>query len=1200
MRLLTLSLLILLLCVSVLGQDYTINTFAGGGLPENMPAISAMFGFVEGVAVDHAGNLFIPVPDYAIVVRMDQNGFLTRVAGNGIGGFGGDGGPATEAQLLQPNGLAVDAAGNLYIADYGNNRVRKVSNGIITTVAGNGFQGPAGDGGPATQASLGYPMRVAVDGAGNLYIADTTNNCVRKVSNGIITTVVGYGTQGYSGDGGPATSAWLHYPEGVAVDAAGDLYISDTFNNVIRKVSNGVITTVAGNGTLGYGGDGGPGTSASLYYPGGIALDASGSVFIADEGNCRIRKLSNGSITTVAGNGSWGWSGDNGPATSAEVWSPEDVAVDASGNLYFPSDSFSGFFHIRKVSSGVITTVAGGGFSVGDNGPSTSGQLFMPQGLAVDVAGNVYIADSWNDRIRKVSQGIITTVAGTSVQAYGGDGGPAAIATLSDPSGVAVDSSGSIFIADTANGRVRKVANGIITTVAGDGGQSYSGDGGPATSAGLSNPAAVAVDAAGAIYIADGNRVRKVAGGIITTVAGDGTSGFSGDGGPATSAQLNGPTAVAVDAESNIYIVDAGNVRIREVSNGVITTVAQLNSPRSLAVDSAGNLYVGDGLNVRKISGGVMTTIAGNGTPGFSGDGGPATSAALSGVYGMAVDIAGNVYISDGDRIRILVPSVPSLAVQGASFAAAAGGGSIPVTAPSSVAWTATSNDSWITITNGASGTGSGSVSFSLQANTGAARSGTITIAGQMFTIEQESASTVGLSFAGSLAQIASAGGWDTSLTLVNLGTAPGEALLNFFANDGSTPLLPFTFPQQPSMGTILGATFDENLNANATLVLDTTGPATQTAAVGWSELLASQGIDGFAIFTNTISNQEAVVPLETRNAGSYVLAFDNTGIVTTGVAITNLIPWSMSVGVVIRDDTGAQIGTGAIHLDAQGHNSFMMTDATYGFPITASKRGTMEFDTPHGGRISVLGLRANVAALTSLPVLANVGTTGGIMPHVASGGGWQTIFTLVNTGATSANATLNFFDDNGSALSLPLSFPQTGATVTESTVSQALAAGATLVIVTQGLNSGNSVTGSAQLTTNGNIGGFAIFQNTAAGQEAVVPLEAGSAKSYTLAFDNTNNLATGVALANVTSAAVSVNVIVRDATGAQIGTGTIGLAADNHESFMLTDATQGFPVTAGIRGTVEFDTPSAGQIGAVGIRATVAGAFTTIPVMTK
>ncbi len=673
MRLLpAVSLAWLTLC-SGFGQTYTISTFAGGGLPVNLPGTSAGLGFVGGVAVDSAGNVFITTYVYNVVLRLDaKTGVLSLVAGTGGAGFGGDDGPAIGAQLNGPEGIAVDSAGNLYIADTYNHRIRQVSNGVITTVAGGGSF--LGDNGPATSALLLSPYGVAVDSAGNLYIADDANNRIRKVSNGVITTVAGNGTPGFSGDNGPATSAELYLPEGVAVDSAGNLYIADTFNNCIRKVSNGVITTVAGNGTYGFSGDNGPAISAELQYPFGVAVDSAGNLYIAQSN--RIRKVSNGVITTVAGNGPYGFSGDNGPATSAGLGAPQGGAVDSAGNLYI-ADTFNN--RVRKVSNGVITTVAGGGSSLGDNGLAISAQLYFPGGVVVDSAGNLYITDTFNDRIRKVSNGEIVTVAGNGTYGFSGDNRPATSAELSDPGGAAVDSAGNLYIADSGSSRVRKVSNGVITTVAGNGTPGFSGDNGPATSAELISPSGVAVDTAGNLYIADsGNsRVRKVSNGAITTVAGNGTPGFSGDNGPATSAQLNSPFSVAVDAPGNLYIADSGSSRIRKVSNGVITTVAgngavgfggdnglatsaQLSNPGSVAVDSAGNLYIADSGNnrIRKVSNGVITTVAGNGAAGFSGDNGPAASAELFLPSGVAVDSGGNVYFADSDnnRIRWLQP----------------------------------------------------------------------------------------------------------------------------------------------------------------------------------------------------------------------------------------------------------------------------------------------------------------------------------------------------------------------------------------------------------------------------------------------------------------------------------------------------------------------------------------------------------------
>jgi uncharacterized protein (TIGR03437 family) len=352
--------------------------------------------------------------------------------------------------------------------------------GTITTVAGNGSSGFSGDGGLATSASFSYAYNVAVDSSGNLFIADTSNNRIRKVSaSGIITTVAGngnvdqFGNGTFSGDGGPATSASLSRPFGIAVDALGNLFIADTDNHRIRKVSgSGIITTVAGSGATGQGGggfsgDGGPATSALLHYPGGVAVDAMGNLFIADSNNSRIRKVSaSGVITTVAGNGVQGSSGDGGPAVSASL-DVDGVAVDASGNLFITGARSN---RIRKVSaSGVITTVAGNGndsFS-GDGGPATSASLNGPLNSALDLSGNLFIADTSNNRIRMVSAGgIITTVAGngpsctgtTACGGFSGDGGPATSASLSEPAGVTVDASGNLFIADSVNGRIRKVS----------------------------------------------------------------------------------------------------------------------------------------------------------------------------------------------------------------------------------------------------------------------------------------------------------------------------------------------------------------------------------------------------------------------------------------------------------------------------------------------------------------------------------------------------------------------------------------------------------------------------------------------------------------------------------------------------------------------------------------------------------------------
>jgi uncharacterized protein (TIGR03437 family) len=335
-----------------------------------------------------------------------QNGIITTVAGSGPIGFSGDGGLATSASLSFPYGVAADALENLFIADQGNNRIRRVSaTGTITTVSGTGTVGFSGDGGPATSAELNSPFGIAVDASGNLFIADTSNNRIRKVSaSGIITTVAGNGSVGFAGDGGPATSASLNQPIGVAVDTSGNLFIADSLNSRIRKVSAaGIIATFAGGGTAVVG-DGGPATSAFLSLPYGVAADAAGNLFIADLLGNRIRKVSaNGIITTIAGIGTCCFSSDGGPAVSALVGQPTGVAVDASGNVFIADRDNN---RIREVSvSGIIATVAGNGtagFS-GDGGPATAAELYEPSGVAVTPSGNLFIADYVNNRIRKVS-----------------------------------------------------------------------------------------------------------------------------------------------------------------------------------------------------------------------------------------------------------------------------------------------------------------------------------------------------------------------------------------------------------------------------------------------------------------------------------------------------------------------------------------------------------------------------------------------------------------------------------------------------------------------------------------------------------------------------------------------------------------------------------------------------------------------------
>src|SRR5436309_3561826 len=509
------SLLVVILSPVLNGVAQTITTYAGPPLPVlGALATTQYFDRTEGIAPDGAGGFYFSSSPENRVYRVAADGVLSLIAGTGTSGFSGDGGPAVSARLSYPGNLVVDGSGNLYIADWGNDRIRKVNTeGIISTIAGNGKERFEGDGGAATSASLNGPRGVAVDPAGNVYIADRGNSRIRKVDTvGLISTIAGNGTSGFSGDGGLATAASFD-AWSLAVDVSGNLYITDARNHRVRKVNAaGIISTVAGDGGDIFGGDGGPATATSVL-PVDIFVDPGGNLYLADA-SYRLRKVNgDGIITTIACNGTSGFTGDGGPATAASC---------------------------------------------------------VPYRVARDSAGNLYVADGSSRRIRKVSAaGIITTVAGRGTGQSSGDGGPATLAELIQPLGVAVDPAGNVYIADEGSNRIRKVNTaGIISTIAGNGTQGFSGDGGPATSASLNKPREVAVDLAGNVYISDaGNfRIRKVnPAGVISTVAGRGTSGFTGDGGPASSAQLV-PRGVAVGVQADLYIAD-GSLRIRRVDN---------------------------------------------------------------------------------------------------------------------------------------------------------------------------------------------------------------------------------------------------------------------------------------------------------------------------------------------------------------------------------------------------------------------------------------------------------------------------------------------------------------------------------------------------------------------------------------------------------------------------------------------------------
>jgi sugar lactone lactonase YvrE len=641
------------------------------------PATSAKLNLPTAVATDSAGNLYIADSDddevrfvnrtsAAITIsgKTIQPGNIDTIVGTGktcpTGSTCGNGGPAANATLNLPSGIAVDANGNIFIADSKDQMVREVPvgpNSNIILLAGQPWSAcpdptaVCGDNGPATRAFLRLPSGVAVDHSGNVYIADTNDNRLRVVNtqsgsitvdqisigSGNIATVAGNGSQGFAGDGGGSTAAFLDIPQGIYVDSAGNQYISDTGNQRVRFVLNstGVINTVVGGGL----GDGN-GTKAILAAPNDIIKDASGNLIIADEVHDRIRKVDTSmNVTTVVGNGSAGFAGDGGNALNAQMNAPTSIALDPSGNLLYIADSNN--LVVRAVSNwnnnGPVSTVAGNGLNCGvppdtcgDGGPATQGRFAFPLWVTTDATGNLIIADYFAHRIRAVNThstdvtifnvtigaGDIATIAGTGKQNYTGDGGQATLATLSHPSAVAVDSEGNLYICDQYNMRIRIVApTGIINTYALNGQPHLSGNGGPAIDGSMWNPLSIAMDPFNNLFISGGNdstvQLVDAATQYYGTVAGNPThadqGGFSGDGGPATQAKLAN-VGVAVDASENLYISDFGNNRIRYVplapALGPIS-----NSPLQFGPWAIGTTSTPLFVNITGGSGGIDTAL---------------------------------------------------------------------------------------------------------------------------------------------------------------------------------------------------------------------------------------------------------------------------------------------------------------------------------------------------------------------------------------------------------------------------------------------------------------------------------------------------------------------------------------------------------------------------------------------------------------
>jgi sugar lactone lactonase YvrE len=1069
----------LLLSLAASAQQYTISTIAGGFPPPTpVTALNAPIGTPGAVTSDVSGNLYFIAFD--CVLRLDVNGTLTQVAGNSRIGFSGDGGPATSAQLYNPSGLAVDSANNLFIADSGNNRIRKVTlpNDTITTIAGNGTASWTGDNGPASAATLNNPQGLGLDSSGNLYIADSGNQIIRKITTatGSITTVAGSGVQGNSGDGSPATSAQvqLNTPMGVAVDALLNIYISDTGNNKIRVVRSGIMGTIAGNGQAGFSGDGNLATLASLNAPIAVAVDTTQAIYFTDSKNFRVRKITpNGVIVTLAGGG--------GPVST-----PSGIAVDPNNNLYI-GDSSS--YHLLKYTpSGSSTIVAGNGlrYYLGDNGPAAAAQFVQPQGIALDPSGLiVYIADRGEARIRKFQGGTISTPPG---------------ATALGPAGVVADASQNLYIADAAGNEVLRVAagTGAVTLVAGTGTAGSSGDNGIATSAQLNQPSGVLLDSAGNIYIADtgNNRIRKInAAGIITTIVGiSGAPLFTGDGGLATNASVNQPAGLAMDSAGDLFIADTGNNRIRKVNPaGIITTVAGngsnsysgdggpatsagIVSPHGIAVDTRGNLFIPDfSSRIRRVSiSGFITTIAGTSTPGYSGDGGPALSAQLGQPWGIAVDMGFNLFVSDVGEQAIRLLSYSSAAQP------------LAITSP-------------------------------------------------MF------------------------------LPIGTVGTPYAQSL----TATGGTPPYGWSIP----IGSL-----------PAGLTLSPTGSITGTPTSSGSFQLTFQVTDS-ASLTQTAT---LVIVISPANAG--------------GLAITTpptMVPGA--VGMIYSQALTAIAGNPPYSWALTSGSpppglTLFANGLITGVPTTA---GTATFTIRVTDNSGTVASQNFTLAVISPGTLVETGALG----HIAVGGTWTTRTYITNVSTSPVALNLVYHADDGTALTLPLSVSQQGGTqqITTSTFAGVLNPNTALVI-DSGSSLPSTVTGWIDVLSSGAptaLQGYAIFRTTLpnnGASEGTTQLQNNVESKMDLPFDNTGGFVTGVAVANLSSSGATVTATVLDLNGNQIGTYSLQLNAYGHTSFLFP--TQ-FAVSANLQGIVQFSNTNGGNLAGVGLRAsTTTGTFTSIPVI--
>ena len=667
---------------------YTFTTLAGiaaNGSADGTGS-AARFFLPDGVAVDSAGNSYVADTYNHTIRKITAAGVVTTLAGT-ANTSGSTDGTGSAARFLFPTGMTVDTVGNIYVSDRGNSTIRKITPaGVVSTFAGSAGSYGSADG-TGSAARFSYPDGLAADSGNNIYVADTDNYTIRKITPaGVVTTLAG--TSGFSGSAdGTGSAARFTLPHGVTADGSGNLYVADTYNQTIRKITPaGVVSTLAGlAGTIGSAD--GTGSAAQFRNPTSVAVDSTGNLYVADTKNSTIRKITPvGVVSTLAGLAGTTGSAD-GTGSAARFSYPKGVAVDNAGNILVANTSNSS---IRKITpAGVVTTLAGpvvGGIGSADGTGSTA-QFDTPFGVAVDSTGNSYVADTYNHTIRKITPaGLVTTLAGTA-DTKGSADGTGSAAQFSFPQGMAMGSSGNVYVADTGNSTIRLITPaGVVVTIAGIANSRGVTDG-ASTVARFYNPMGLTVDSVGNIYVADSSNhtIRKITpAGIVTTLAGSAGSYGWADG-TGSAARFDYPEGVAVDGSGNVYVADTDNSTIRKITPaGVVTTLAgsagsygstdgtgsaaRFSYPEGLAVDSAGNIYVADTYSntIRKITPvGIVSTLAGS-VGSYGSTDGAGSNARFGYPTSLAVSSAGKVFVADtlNNTIRlgldIPIPAIPN------------------------------------------------------------------------------------------------------------------------------------------------------------------------------------------------------------------------------------------------------------------------------------------------------------------------------------------------------------------------------------------------------------------------------------------------------------------------------------------------------------------------------------------------------------